>query len=155
MARPPPPGPTAFLRARSALGMSQDELAKALGCSQRSVSRWERGDIRPSAACMERLARSVHPSDRGLAREVALAGGTTLEALGLAPPAEAPPPPAPPAARAAPPTGARALDAIVLAAAEAIEASDGPVRGARAALVAAAAKARELGVTLDERLLSP
>lgn len=43
---------------RKKLGLSQEKLAEALGVSRNSVSRWERGEFRPSAenlAALERL----------------------------------------------------------------------------------------------------
>ena len=45
-----------ILRAREALGMSQDELAVKLGTSQARVSDWERGEREPRLERLPSLA---------------------------------------------------------------------------------------------------
>ena len=155
MTTPPVMVPNPLLSARQTAAMSQESMAHAVGCSQRTISRWERGLNVPSSDYIEYLARRIHPADPQLAQDVALLGGTTLEAFGLAVPVQPPPalvqPPPGPVVAAAPSVSLeRALDAIVLAAAEAIEGSVGPVKAARTALAAATTKARELGVALDD-----
>jgi hypothetical protein len=51
--RPPSPG---FITAlREGLGLTQQELAERLGVDKMSVSRWERGQVRPSAESLAAL----------------------------------------------------------------------------------------------------
>ena len=148
MTPPPVIASNVLSHARQRGAMSQEKVAHTLRVSQRTISRWEQGLIRPSSDYIELLARRIHPADPHLAQQVALFGGTTLEAFGLAAPVEAP---AAPVVEPKPLVSlALALDAVVLAAAEAIEGSGGSVKAARAALTAATAKARELGVALDD-----
>jgi hypothetical protein len=120
-----------FELARQAIGTTQEALGKQLGVARRTAQRWAVSGI-PSYHLVD-LARLVHPHDPALAREVAEAAGTTLEAAGVV---QAPPP-------------SRAdgvVDAVVCAAAEAMEMTPQEVRpGLHAALV----RARELGLTFD------
>jgi DNA (cytosine-5)-methyltransferase 1 len=46
---------TEFTRLRCQAGYSVDELARELGYSERQVFRWERGEIRPRKAVMDRV----------------------------------------------------------------------------------------------------
>lgn len=58
--RPPSPGFVTSLR--EALGMTQAEFAEQLGVDKMTVSRWERGTLRPSAeslAAIEELRRKA------------------------------------------------------------------------------------------------
>jgi hypothetical protein len=78
------------------------------------------------------------------AAEIAIGADTTLEALGIVrppPPAAPPPLPAPPQ-----PALGSVVDSIVCAAAEAVDLSPGAIRPA---LVAAFARARELGLGVE------
>lgn len=57
---------------RTAAGMSQGELATALGVTQNTVSRWESGTYKPSVEDLDRIARifkksitALMPSDAG------------------------------------------------------------------------------------------
>jgi hypothetical protein len=79
------------------------------------------------------LARVVHGHDPVLAAELVASKGTTLEAQGIVPPAPPPPPPAPP------PPAESIVDAVVCAAAEAMDLTP---REVRAGLHAAFARAR-------------
>jgi hypothetical protein len=106
----------------------------------------------PSIDHLEELTRAVFPRDRALAEELAVECGKSFEELRLversAPPRTIEPPtPGPPAPppRAFPPV-ALMLDSIVHAAEEAM-ASDGDVRSV---LRAAFARARGLGLTVEE-----
>lgn len=56
--RPPSPGYITTLR--EALGLTQEQLGKKLGVDKMTVSRWERGTVRPSAeslAALDKLRR--------------------------------------------------------------------------------------------------
>lgn len=124
-------------RSRQKLGMSQVGLARAVGASPRSGQRWVAGQSRPRRAQLVALVRLLAPVDRELAELVAVQAGVTL----------APPPPMPPTPAALPSQAAlvarATADAIVCAAADAIDLAP---RLVRVALAAALARARELGV---------
>ena len=53
--RPPSPGYITTLR--EALGLTQKELAERLGVDKMSVSRWERGTVRPSTDSLAALEK--------------------------------------------------------------------------------------------------
>jgi hypothetical protein len=127
-----------FELARQALGTTQEELGERLGVSRRTSQRWSGSGV-PSYYLPE-LARLVHPHDPVLAGEIAQAAGMTLKAAGIVLPP--PPPPAPPPAP--PPDGV--VDAVVCAAAEAMEMMPKEVRPG---LLAAFARAKEVGLTVD------
>ena len=159
----PMPANVLMMNARDALKMTQREFADATGTSLRTVSRWEAGESTPSFIELRKVAPVLHPRDADLAREAARMGGTTLEALGVVrPPAPPEPPPAPPPASPAkevapppPPPPERPtrllVDAVVYAAAEALEASPGSLlRNARAMVAAAFARARDLGLSSEQ-----
>jgi len=138
-----------FELARQATGTTQEELGQKLGVSRRTAQRWASSGI-PSYHLSD-LARLTHPHDPVLAREIAAAAGVTLEAAGIVrppPPPASPPPVAPPPAP--PPEGV--VDAVVCAAAEAMEMMPKQVRPG---LHAAFARAKEIGLTIDviERVL--
>jgi len=99
---------------------------------------------------LRRFLSTVYPVDAALAAEIAAAGGTTLEALGVLPPPPPPAPAPPPPVPVTPPD--RVVDAVVCAAAEAMQVMPQAVRPA---VLAAFACARELGLTVDgvERVL--
>ena len=42
--------------ARMAAGMTQAQLAEAIGCKQLTISRWERGEFSPNASALQRLS---------------------------------------------------------------------------------------------------
>jgi transcriptional regulator with XRE-family HTH domain len=131
-------------RMRRSLELSQGDVARLLGLVPRTIGRWETCESNPGDHDLRRLAVAIHPRSEGFARELAEDGGTTLEALGL--PVAAPVAPA----RAFPPV-ALVVDAIVFAAAEAIAQQGGePLSAARAALRSGIARARVLGLTLEE-----
>jgi len=93
----------------------------------------------------------VHPVDPDLAAEIAASMGHTPVSLGIVePPVAAAPPIAPAPAPGPPPDGI--VDAVVCAAAEAMEMMP---RDVRPALLAAFRRAREIGVPVDmvERVL--
>ncbi|HEY2511362.1 MAG TPA: helix-turn-helix transcriptional regulator [Polyangiaceae bacterium] len=140
-----PAGPL-LARAHRTLGMTQGQLGNALGVSERTVSRWyQRG---PSVTVRQfcKLAALVYPRDPALARELAEAASETLESLGLVAPAPVVPASAP--APAPPPVPVAVLiDAVVCAAAEALDLSPGRVRSA---VRAAFRRARELHLTIEQ-----
>jgi hypothetical protein len=125
---------------RHALTMSQNDLAKALGWSRRTGQRWAKHGG-PSSMVVQDMARLVFPVDAQLAAEVALAGGSSLEALGLVRPA----PPALPPPRPVLPE--RVVDAVVCAAAEAMQVTP---QQARPAVLAAFSCAQELGLVVED-----
>ncbi len=124
-------------QAQHTLRLSQAELGKRLGASARTGHRWAVGRAHPSATQLARLAELVHDANPDLAEVIADAAGTTLEKLGLVKPSEG----ATPAL-----TPDRVVDCVVCAAAEAM---DVPPKAIRAALLAAFARARELGITVE------
>jgi hypothetical protein len=128
-----------FELSREALQTSQQGLGEMLGVSRRTAQRYARGGV--PGYYMADLATLVAPHDRVLAEELASRAGTTLVALGAIPAVTAP---------LVPHDGL--VDAIVCAAAEAMDASP---RAVRAGLAAAFARARGLGLPLDavERVL--
>jgi hypothetical protein len=137
----PRPLPLLLHHARTALRVSQNELSQRLGVSRRTGQRWNKGGG-PIGIDIHNLARLVFPVDAALATEIALVGATTLEALGLVPmPVKGP---------VAPPD--RVVDAVVCAAAEAMQVMPQSVRPA---VLAAFACAKELGLTVEavERVL--
>ena len=66
-----PPSPGYLISLREALGLTQAELGRKIGVNKLTVSRWERGELRPSAASIGAL-RSLR--DRLTRQGVLLAG---------------------------------------------------------------------------------
>jgi transcriptional regulator with XRE-family HTH domain len=124
--------------------MTQKEFGEALNASHRTASRWEAGQSNPYTPELRKLAAMVYSRDAELADELAAVVGETLESLGIvAPPAPAPPAPPPPS-----PLPSRLLvDAVVCAAADALEVA--PIT-LRVALLAAFRRARELRLSVEE-----
>jgi hypothetical protein len=139
--------------ASHALGIGQKQLGEMLGSSHRTAHRWQVGQSHPTEHQLHELARKVYPQDPALAAQIAQAGDTTLEALGVvappppppplppvvAPPAPPPPPPRPPAEEM--------IDAVVCAAAEAMNMMPAEIRPG---LLAAATRGRKLSMTMAE-----
>ena len=50
---------SALTRARMAAGMTQGQLADAVGCAQKDISRWERGHNAPSAVYLAKIAQAL------------------------------------------------------------------------------------------------
>lgn len=48
-----------ILMARRIVGMSQEELAQKIGCTNRSIQLWESGKVFPSAAKIVKLAQAL------------------------------------------------------------------------------------------------
>ncbi len=131
-----PPVSVLLMECRRTLLVSQGELGQLLGMSRHTGQRWETGRSTPSSEQLHKLASLIHPRNAELAARVAAAGGTTLEALGIAKPA------APPS-----PTPVDVVDAVVCAGAEAIDVTP---RAIRPALLAAFARARRLGLSVED-----
>jgi DNA-binding XRE family transcriptional regulator len=137
-------------RARRLLRMSQDEFGRLLAVSRKTVARYETGASTPLMPQVRELARLVYANgDLALARELAESTSQTLESLGIIPPPKPPAPFTQPAHLV--------VDAVVCAAADALEASPGTMRGTRAAVLAAFRRAHELGLSVEdvEKSLSP
>ncbi len=117
-----------------ALTLSNAGLGKAAGVSVRTVQRWWAASGGMLPGNFRNLAVAVHPHDPVLAGKLAARAGTTLDALGLAVPASAPAPR---------PVSRLHVDAVVCAAAEAVDLSP---RAMRRALTAAFAYATQAGV---------
>jgi DNA-binding XRE family transcriptional regulator len=135
-----------LLQARRHLGVSQGDFGVMLGASRRTGQRWERGGSLPMPSQLHELAKLIHPHSTELASRIAVAGGTTLEALGVVertPPAPvAPPPPPPPPA----PDPVHIVDTVVCAAAEAMQVMPEAIRPA---LRAAFRRARLAGLSVE------
>jgi hypothetical protein len=150
------PGPAAHalvVRATSTLGLLQGDLATLLGVSRRTLQRHFASHIMPYSEHLHTLARAVYPRDAALAAELAAEGGKTLEQLGIVRPAP-PPQPAPPAVPSAPvllprkpPPTRLMVESIVCAAADTMQT---PPAAVRDVLRAAFARARGLGLTVEE-----
>jgi hypothetical protein len=132
-----------LLRTGVTLGMPHAEVAKVLGVSRRTVSRWGKDGTRLPHHTLVTLAELAHTRDPSLAAEIARVAGETLVSLGLEEPA---PLPAHPAAIAALQVSPKLIDAVVCAAAESLDMSP---RAVRPALLAAVQCAREVGLSLD------
>jgi transcriptional regulator with XRE-family HTH domain len=133
---------------RDALVIGQRGLGELLGASRRTVQRWDSGRGGPSASQLAQLAAAIHPRDASLAAKIAAAAGTSLEQLGLVrPPPVAVPPVAKALALPAPSPPTHLTDAVVCAAAEALNA---PPPAVRPVLLAAFRRAREVGLRVED-----
>ena len=134
---------------RDALVIGQRGLGELLGASRRTVQRWDSGHGGPTADQLARIASAVHPRDASLATKIATVAGTTLEQLGLVrpEPAVAPPPVANTPALPPPSPPSHLTDAVVCAAAEALNT---PPPAVRPVLLAAFRRAREVGLRVED-----
>src|SRR5579863_8587655 len=132
---PASPALVAVWEAQSTLGLTQRELAALVGSSLRTVQRWSGGGSQPHMSDVLKIARAVHPRDAALAQRLVGFYGQTLESAGIVAPRAAPPAPS---AQPSPPDPSPMLpflaEAVVAAAAEALDVSP---RVARPALLAA------------------
>jgi hypothetical protein len=131
-----------LVEAQHVLRMNQAEFGALFGVSRRSIIRWQ-GGAGAGPEQLELLAREVYPEDAALAARIAIAAGTTVERLGLAPVALQLAPPR------APPSGYHLVDSIVCAAAEAAGAMP---QAMRPALLAAFERAANLSLGVEEVL---
>ena len=122
-------------------GVTQADLGEMLGVSRRTAQRWTRHGTHLVEADMLRLVQLVHPRDPQLAAVLAATLGSTLEGLGIVKPPLPAPAPAPP-----PPLPAGIVDAVVCAAAEAMELTP---RDVRLGLYAAFSRAQEIGLSVE------
>ena len=131
------------------LGYTQQQFGDALGISKRTVARWSRRGGSPTLRQIHTLARLVHPRDADLAQQLASAASETLESLGIVLPAPPPAPPAlPPLPAPSPPLPiGSVVEAVVCAAADALNA---PPSTVRAALFAAFRRAHELRLSVED-----
>ncbi len=49
-------------RARNAAGLTQRELADAIGVSRKDIARWENGDSSPDVVALASICRTLHIS---------------------------------------------------------------------------------------------
>jgi transcriptional regulator with XRE-family HTH domain len=125
--------------------VSQTELADALGSSRRTIIRRERGQSYPVDDEVRQLADLVRSEDEDLADELLAARGLLLDVTDEVTPAT-PDVSAPP--QVSPAMAAKySIDAVLYAAADAIDAIP---RDVKPAIVAAFVRAKELGLTIDQ-----
>jgi hypothetical protein len=144
-----------IVQAQKVLAFDNQDLAKLVKLSPRTITRWWSNESSPSGDHVLAILRAVHPKDATVSAQLATQLGHTLETLGVvvrpppAPPAPPPPPPPPPR-----PASDRLVEAVVCAAAEALESTPAAVRPV---LRAAFARARKLRMTVEEidEALSP
>jgi transcriptional regulator with XRE-family HTH domain len=130
-----------LVEAQNALGVSQGQLGDMLGLSRQTIWRYQTAQSNPLASSLQDLARRVRAIDSGLASRLAGAGtGARKTGFRIAAPAR-------PTSTGGGRLETRLMaDAIVCAAAEALDASP---RTVRRALLAAFARARDTGLALD------
>jgi transcriptional regulator with XRE-family HTH domain len=132
-----------FTVAQIALGLTQEQLGSRLGISRRTAQRRAGGGT-PSYEVLP-LIGLVYPHDPKLAAEMAASMGKTLEELGIGLQTPAAADVAAPPSLPSLPDGV--VDAVVCAAAEAMELLP---RDVRPGLLAALARAREIGVGAEQ-----
>ena len=158
MSTSPMPKEQALLMAgRGAAGMKQTEWGDLLGVSARTVIRLENGQGATTPMMLYQAARAVYPFNRELAARIAEAGSSSVVALGLedeSAPVHAPPPSEPVLIASEPaslpalkPAMHHLVDSVICAAAESM---GQPPQALRPALFAACARAREIGLTLED-----
>jgi DNA-binding XRE family transcriptional regulator len=131
-----------MIECRMALGLTQEQMGKLVGCTKRTIQRWEDRGALLVAREVEALVRALHPVRPDLATQIAAILGSTPDRIGLSTPADG--------------TGTTPksdpIDAVVIAAAEAIGVTPDAIRPA---VAAAFARAEDEGLdvqTVNERL---
>ncbi len=119
---------------RLTLGLNQENYARFIGSSKRTIQRVEAGRSSLSRNEIARTVQALHPKDPGLAQRVAAQFGTTLAEAGIV------------AVPSQPVVSLGALDSVLCAAADVLDLSP---RAVRPALLAALVRARELGLGVD------
>jgi transcriptional regulator with XRE-family HTH domain len=61
--------PAAMAMARRGRGLTQDELARLIGCPVRTVESWEKGERNPSPENLRRLVRALRVTEQDLTPE--------------------------------------------------------------------------------------
>ena len=131
-----------IIECRMALGLTQEEMGKLVGCTKRTVQRWEDRGALLVAPEVEALVRALHPVRPDLATQIAAIDGRTPDQIGLSTPA----------GRTSGAPKSDPIDAVVVAAAEAIGVT---AEAVRPAVAAAFARAEDEGLdvkTVNERL---
>ena len=146
---PASPALVAVWEAQRTLVLTQRELAALVGCSLRTVQRWSGGGSQPHMSDVMTIARAVHPRDAELAQRLVGFYGQTLAGAGIVAPRAAPSPSAAPSPPDPSPMLPFLAEAVVAAAAEALDVSP---RVARPALLAALERAKAAGIGLDDVL---
>lgn len=126
-------------RARHVLGDNQEELARRVGSSKRTVQRWEVERSSPAPWHLHRLIDAVRPRDPELAAQ--------LEVYAPRPAPPAPPAPEPAPAAVVTPALSALVSAVICAAAEAMNV---PPQAIRPAVLAALVQARDTGLSLEQ-----
>jgi hypothetical protein len=139
-------------RGQKTLGWLNIELAKALGVSRRTITRWQTRRTGVSEFAFGVLAPFVHPKDPALAATMWAIASEFHARFGLPPLPPLPGKPASPAESKG--ASAGPIEGVLFAA---CDAADVAPRVARLALLAAVRRAKELGLTMDdvERGLAP
>ena len=140
-----------FALGHRALGISGTALAKLLGVSSKTITRWHGGQSSISAFPIGDMAPHVYAKDPALATRMRAYAAAELAAANHPPPPPLPIPVAPeaPAPAAAPVSNRLQVTGVVYAACEAMNA--GPA-AAKPVVLAAFRAARELGLSLDDVL---
>lgn len=125
--------------AQRALGLSQREFGELLESSQRTVQRWSAGRAEPYHHQLVKLAAAVYGRNPDLAHRLASSMGQTLESLGVVMATQP----------AASPIPSLLVEAVVSAAAEALDVSP---RVARPAVLAAMERAKAASLSVDNLL---
>ena len=124
-----------FVECQMALGLTQEQFGELFGHSKRTIQRWQEKGATLLPSQLEALARAVCRVRPDLAVRIAEGAGTSLDALGIDPAQVGP--------RATEPSP---IDAVVIAAADAIGVTPEAVRPA---LAAAFIRAGQLGLDVD------
>ncbi len=69
------------IQSRQALQLTQNDLADLVGCTKRTIQRWETSGATLTVHQVEALVRALHGVDADLAAQVAASDDTTLEKI--------------------------------------------------------------------------